>query len=544
MRQLMVMALLVSQIAVSAPALADGLLHSPNPVKAAILQLDPKAYTREDKLVRFSNGAEYILVETNTPSKDPVSVVKQSPESSKTPDLILFSDGSALIRLVKLPDGRQSLPVLSELPDSVRQGLIPQGFSFPKNFFLPTAWKALSGNLLTHVSAMSNTVGASQNQVAVLANQSKTLKVWDLAQAKEVRSIALPCSAQHLLTVSNELAYASCVDQPTYLRIPLASGDVTSIALPAVSSDSIYDTRYNQIYIAYSNLATLDVLKPGTVKLQSIALTYPVQRLAFSGFRKQVYALGVLTDKDIPPVSVHKTRTIPLFGRRPQSPESEKVDLATLHVPIQIINTDNLTFEKILPSLPGATQLMIQDEKLLWVYSPVGKQLQAFDLRWQEPSPAFALKETPVAFASDRTWLYLLYPESNTVGRLNVTHYDWGTPIALEPGRKTASLLLDPTESIAYVLSADPAGIEIINLNRAEWVGTHVSSDLLWAKDLAWVGSADTLTAEKQVQIKFQNGRLLLQNVQGSPLESWLSAPHAPQNSQAPQEPVKTQTNP
>jgi hypothetical protein len=307
------------------------------------------------------------------------------------------------------------------------------------------------------------------------------------------------------------------------------------------------DTRLNRLFISHPSYRSLSILDTQTHSLMhALELPYTAGELVVSPMRAKLFTTVPTPKKkvksDLPEVHSAWGR----FFRHPARLDEMEAQQAAAAGPqpdpaLQIVNTATRELERVTPALEGITRSYNQDEKLLWIYSPVAQALQAFDMRWQEFSEPVAVAEEPADFASDGTWLYVLLPKQNVLARLNTKTMMWGAPIDLEPGSTPQGLVYDAEDHEALVLANHPDGIQVVNLNRGEWVGTQRTA-------FAGIGrlmrvSEATPNANEQVRIKFQDGRVLRQTVQGLQWEKWLSGPHAPQNSQnqpAPEEKPST----
>lgn len=520
-------------------------------VKSAILSFDPSARFREDAMVTLSTGSSYVLIAPATPLKnDSVKVSQTLPLHSKIPDILVLSDGHFLLRMVALPNGRYSFPIMDNLPLGLRTGLLPQNFSFPQGFLLPTMWKSLTGNLLID---SDGALKADKSYPLALYNpQQQELLLWDMAHGQMASPMPLDCQPADI-TVSRaaQYLYVGCSDRPQLKIYPLSGGEVHTLSLPAPVGTVLLEERYSHLYVSHPSLPQLSVVDTvNKMTLKPVQLKQPANYLAISPFRKQLYAASVgPTVKTTKSEDTGPQRGITFFrsyvpksvkDKQAANEEANNTELPEFNV--QLINLHDLKVEKIIPTWAEISALHVKDEKTLWMVSNAKRSLWTFDLRWQEMSTAIPLPEAPLGMASDEQWVYLLFSGPNQLYRLNAKNHTWGSPIALEPGTQPVSLTMDPVSHQAYVITSNPAGIAVISLDRAEWAGTQ-PMPFTPHNVMAWVIPANERPS-RQMQIKFQDGRLSIQNEQ---LHQWaksLSGPHGQQKSQNPPVPEETQSDP
>lgn len=520
---------------------------------AAIKQLDENARLREDFLVTFSDGTEYMLVSPPVlQPTDELRPVRRIPDehTGQPADLIELSDGRFLLRMMTLHNGRKSFPIVKDIPISMRAALLPQHFTFPDGFLMPTAWKSLTGNLLVPpVTANPNRV---RNYPLVIPDaMHDKLVLWNPDKGEVQRELPLHCEPSDIAASKNaDKLFVGCLSEPVLYIYTLSKidGQAEPIVLPAEAGSILEDSRYPRLYISHPSHPALTVFNIDKNAItKTISLRQPVGIMALSPFRKKLFAVS-LPVQEVPSQEVQEeapTRFSKLKGlffksSRSNQPVTKKP--VTQYANLQIINLEALRVEKMIPALPDISTLHIQDEKILWMISRTQKAMQAFDLRWQEYSPGIALSEAPNAVGSDDQWLYFLLPQANAIARLDLKTLSWGSPIALDPQSAPGSFIVDLLERQIFVLAANEPGIQVVNLNRGEWVGTQ-KTGFLGSGRMAWLIPTQDLP-DQRVKIKFQDGRLMLQSAQGLPLEKLLSDPHDPTKNHTLSEPAETPSTP
>ncbi len=505
-------------IGLSSPSLADHTISPeaiPTPVQTAIKTLDPEVTFREDGLVKFPDGTEYVLVSPEVMvDSDSVTVIKRVPEQPKTPDLIELSDGHFLLRIVSLSTGRKTFPILDEVPLSLRSGLLPQNFTFPDGFLFPSQWKSLSGNLLTPESAEQK--DEPVKPLAILSEDKRMLTLWDPGKGDRLHQADLPCDASEMaVSPDGKQLTLACETEMRLLTFDVETHQLQSHELTSLPGMMVVDDANRRVYIAHPAEPKVTVFDLKNKRIaKSIGLAQPAHLLTISPFRNQLITaatqMDVLAEYE---KKRHEERiqneTVEQRNRRKSKGQPE-LKLEPAQPLVQTIDLKSLRVERRIPVMPNLTAMYIQDEKYLWMVSASEKMLQKFDLRWLEYSDKIPLAEVPASMASDDTWLYLLFPQSNTLQRMDLKTMAFGTPITMEPNAFAGTAIVDNDDHLAYVLSMGNTGLQIVNLNRAEWVGTQ-KTEFPSSGKMTWVAPQE-ISAEQRVRIKFQDGRLMLQS--------------------------------
>lgn len=508
---------------------------------------NPDASMTRDGLVKLSSTAEYVpitpaeLPDETTPTPA-VSIIQSIPLGQTPSDLILFSDGHALLRVVTLLNGRKSFPAIEGIPDSVKTGIIADGVRLPEMFFMPTAWKFLAGDLLNPDSPESSTPGTSRPLLTVQREPAALIQ-WSPAQAKIERQIPLPCIPEHLTLLTGQDAVAfTCPGVLKLYKLSLKDAQgLISTELPADIGDLAWDNKRQLLYVSFPSLTELYRLNTGNMTWgSSINLPYPTKLLAFSAFRNRLYASSVDPLGGKIPGQITPAEPLTWFRRNfvePARPKSKRTDIAEQRKPpgVQVINTLTNEVERIVSAYTDIDQMLIQDDKILWMTSASRPVIQGLDLRWQEMTPEIALPEKPVHMATQGPLLYLTLSAARQLLPLDSKTLSLGQPIMLEPGPQPRAFIVDSPNQQGFMVATGPGGLEIINLERRQWVGTQ-QMEFLAGLAPQWLTPAE-VTPSEQVRIKFRDGRLLHRIDQALQWESSLSDPHVPPTAPTPQAP-------
>ena len=129
-----------------------GATQLPDPVIGFIKSEFPGAGIRFDGLVELPDHTTYLpvmpLVYGN--SEKPAAVVKTIPANtsfSKKPDMILFANNLALLKIIKVDNKHLTVNYSPEIPLSVKLGILPQDLIVPQGLELPTELRVIMGDL-------------------------------------------------------------------------------------------------------------------------------------------------------------------------------------------------------------------------------------------------------------------------------------------------------------------------------------------------------------------------------------------------------------
>lgn len=484
----------------------------PKRIKAFLQLLDPQASFRNDGWVTFTNGKTFALLSpeevTNVVALELTNPT--APQGALDADLIQLNDGHALLRVVPLADGRQTfaLPPEGQVPLALKTALLPQQLSFPAGFLVPTAWKATTGNLLLPPSERDVTLVQGW-PLAILESNQTQVTVWDTAIGGAKASLTLPCTVSQVLPAADtQRIFVACQNEPKLVTLSVADGSVlNTTALPAPAGTLVETEKQQTLWISYPNRAELSRLDSLTyAQKPAVALRYPIGAMVYSPLRNRLYGVSL----NVPGVqSPLKSGTSSKKAAQP----------AAWSPSLQLVSTREGVLEKQIPAVADTHLLYIQDEKYLWMVSAAQKSMRQFDLRWQEYAPAIPITGSPQAVTSDSEWLYLLDNESKTLSRLSLDGSNtWGEPIALDETAKPLAISLDKANNLAFVLAQGLTGLQVVNLQRGEWVGTQ-NLNTMAAGQMAWVAPPMDSDAER-VRIKFQDGRFQLENEPDRPAET------------------------
>lgn len=123
----------------------------PDVVKALVKKDFAKADFRFDGLITLPDGTLYLPLYPALVKKPAVIEIKTTVPVDKKlieePDVIVFNNDFALIKVITDSKGRKTVPNMKEPPIEVRTGLLPQEMLVPTGLIIPDNIKGIIGNL-------------------------------------------------------------------------------------------------------------------------------------------------------------------------------------------------------------------------------------------------------------------------------------------------------------------------------------------------------------------------------------------------------------
>ncbi len=240
----------------------------PNGVLHYLKQADATVDVRFDGVVTLSDGNVYIPVFPQRPANaagaaplagtPKLSIHKAAPgtpSTSEPPDLIPFSEGFYLIRVIRTTSGKLALAKVDPYPIGLKEGLLPQDMLLPSALYIPAELKVILGNL--PYKPMHEPVIGANGGTLPAANVFKPSTQTDTTAGSNTRpAAALPANSVYYTRVDTQellrgqLAQPS-VEAPVTLKqdqriklgcLPLslhASQDKTHLFIPCLNKNEV-----------------------------------------------------------------------------------------------------------------------------------------------------------------------------------------------------------------------------------------------------------------------------------------------------------------
>lgn len=210
------------------PAIAAKL---PKPIVDYINNFDD-VNIRFDGFVQLNNGSEYLPVfpiaykETDTPAKVVKTIPKKISENLM-PDLILFDNNFAFLRIIKKKGEKPTLIESNDIPIEVKMGLLPQDLIVPENLVIPEELQVILGDLKIPIKDWDKNF-EYKNQYDQIVN---------FDQSKQVKKM-LAKTTSKIKEFKNNVFYTTS-NKSNFLQIiqPESNTPLKLVKLPSTPSD-------------------------------------------------------------------------------------------------------------------------------------------------------------------------------------------------------------------------------------------------------------------------------------------------------------------
>ena len=466
-----------------------------------------------------------------------------SPKDTPWPDMLELNDGHLLVELVELPNGRPSLPLVGSLPFKYKTKSFVQNAHLPKDLLVPAPWKTLMGNLInqTMASNASKSAPPQFDPLLIIHPDQKRLMLWNLQDGSPITGLSLSCHPSAAIASTDaKTAWVGCRDSAQLLEVDLNNGQQTVLSLGAPVTAMQLDDNKRFLWVRHSDFFT-----PATAETPEQPEDTTGGKL-FSRHKKEAaeapepanLTIFSLDDNTLSPkttATLPELRSLVMSGYRQQAYGLSK-DGDVLYI-FWLFNGQSKQ-AMAMPEGVRMDRLHLHQQKLLWLTSAEQKKMLAFDVRWQEFTPFQQLDRGPVQLSSLGSILVMLddhgqlsqidpkkrhlYPLTNGIDLptqpfklLPVTATAAGQPALMmvpEQSRKVTEIFLNQQTAQSFVLPSDAWQVE-------GWMEKPASSQTAKAT------------------IRFQDGRLLIQELPSLQLAPSHSDTHDQSKTPDPSEP-------
>lgn len=205
----------------------------------------PSNTIRFDGLITASDGTTYIPVLSTTPDRETkgeiVSTYPAGLTLSQKPEVVLFDNNFALLKVVKLRDGRVTITDSKNIPFVVKTGLFPQDMLVPPGLVIPDELQIMMGDLriATQSSRVNDIFGSAEElnkglietkftPVKCLAN--KTLLITSIG-SKLISAVPTnSTNPKFTLTLENLPKFVKPVNNGQYILVAAAGKTYIDVA--------------------------------------------------------------------------------------------------------------------------------------------------------------------------------------------------------------------------------------------------------------------------------------------------------------------------
>ncbi len=311
----------------------------PEPIEKYIKKEIPNTRVRFDGLITTPNGTNYIPVFPAETSRTPTSVVKETYPAGKKfsqyPDVILFENNFALLKLIKNKQGRLTVTASKNIPPVVKAGVLPQDLLVPPGMILPDDMKIVLGNL--KIPLISSPVNNFFQQDSNAKSKPVYKKITPLPELKNKTLLITTLESQNVNVVPTDSAepkfvlkvnglprFVEPVANDNYIMVATSGKTFIDIAdlnqsvlakkidISAIPSEIVLTPDKNTAYVAASNEEAIFVIDVHSMSL--------LEKIKIAGYPKHMYLdskSGIIGYIDKTSGNVYTlTTTMPYINKR------------------------------------------------------------------------------------------------------------------------------------------------------------------------------------------------------------------------------------
>ena len=333
----------------------------PKEVKNYLMAQKKVPTIRFDGVVTYNSDVMYLPVYPSYPKEvDTLKIVKTYP-SNKTmdsfPEMVLFNNNFALLKVVKNGENSVTVASIPELPVEIKTGLLPQDIMVPHGLVLPDNLAGILGDVQIPL------VGSAKSSSFV------TRKTAPLPTGKRVvdtKIHSVPSALKNKLFFVNNFqteylqVFSSTVSEPLY---SLKTSGVMKDVKPVFNGRYLLAATVNK-----KNIDVIDVVNEYVAK--NIDLTALPSEIVVDDKNKKAYVASI-TDESLSVIdleSMSMKEKIQLVGapqRLSLSSDSTKLaytDMKTSNV--YILDLVNGYENKLITKLPNITKMLLSNNVL------------------------------------------------------------------------------------------------------------------------------------------------------------------------------------
>ncbi len=351
----------------------------PKEVKA-FLQTQKKIPTvRFDGVIVYNSDVMYLPVVPAYP-KDvaEISIVKTYPENQTMdalPDMVLFNNNYALLKVIRIGEGTVSVREIPSLPVEIKTGTLPQDIVVPKGLVLPETYAGILGDVKVPLIGSAKT--------ATFISTRKTAPLPSGKRISETEKYSIPSALKNKLYFVNNFqteylqVYSSSVSEPLY---SLKTSGVMKDVKPAVGGKYLLAATKDK-----KSIDVIDVVNEYVAK--TIDLTAKPSEILVDDARGKAYVASVQEEAlfviDLSTMTMkEKIQLVGSPQRLSVSSDGNKiayVDMKTSNV--YVLDLANEYANKLVSKYPNATKIILDNNKL-YLISRTTPQLRVvyFDL--------------------------------------------------------------------------------------------------------------------------------------------------------------------
>ena len=334
----------------------------PKEVKAFFQTQKKVPSVRFDGVVVYSSDVMYLPVIPAYPKEvKELNIVKTYPENQSMdslPDMVLFNNNYALLKVIRTGENTLSIREISDLPVEVKTGTFPQDIVVPRGLVLPDTYAGILGDVKVPL------IGSAKTSTFV--STRKTAPLPSGKRIADTEKYTIPSALKNKLYFVNNFqteylqVYSSSVSEPLY---SLKTSGVMKDVKPAVGGKYLLAATQGK-----KNLDVIDVTNEYVAK--TIDLTSIPSEIIVDDARGKAYVASVQDESlyviDLSTMAMkEKIQLVGAPQRLSVSSDGTKiayVDMKTSNV--YVLDLANEYTNKLVTKYPNTTKLIIDNNKL------------------------------------------------------------------------------------------------------------------------------------------------------------------------------------
>lgn len=350
----------------------------PKVVKNYLVSQKKVPTVRFDGIVTYNNEVMYLPVyPAHQIEVENLQIAQTYPENQtmdSLPDMVLFNNNFALLKVIKVGDNTYSVRTIPDLPSEIKTGLLPQDIMVPRGLVLPENLAGILGDVQIPL------VGSAKTSTFV------TRKTAPLPTGKRVADTKIhnvPSDLKNKVFFVNNFQteylqiYSSTVSEPLY---SLKTSGVMKDVKPVLGGKFLLAATTNK-----KNIDVIDVNNEYIAK--NIDLTALPSEIIVDNLNNKAYVASV-TDESLSVIDLEtmsmkeKVQLIGAPQKLALSPDSKFLaytDMKTSN--IYVLDLLNGYENKLITKLPNVTKIILKNN-VLYIIARTNPELRVvyFDL--------------------------------------------------------------------------------------------------------------------------------------------------------------------
>jgi len=433
----------------------------------------PNAEVRFDGLIELSDHTMYLpvlpLAYANT--QNPSAVIKTIPANtdfSKKPDMILFANNLALLKVVKYGKDQITVNYSQEIPLSVKLGILPQDLIVPKGLILPTELKIIMGNLKIAVKQKKD-----EDDLVFFGEPKQTSNV-DFTVRKT------PTPSPDFDFVKNKGVFTASFKDNKINIIDIKTGNIyKTMKLPTIPSNMVLTPNGRYLIISSSKLNKIFIIDTFTnLFLKDIEVGQFPKSIVMSDNSEKAFVAnkGSSTISEIKLNDMIVSQSIPVNGRPDNLSKSDDNDTIFYNDEISgnvySLNTKTQLSTKITQA--NGVSKILKYKDFLYILSRSSNEIKVFDLKNNAEITNIKVGEKPVdmAISTKKEALYILSAGNNEINVIDIKDNKEIQTIPLTSEGFPGSITIMEKDSKAIITYYNLPQMDAINLEKATVAGS------------------------------------------------------------------------